>query len=114
MLSAFLLATPATSVAQSSSPDRKFRVLVNVNYNLTSRTFAESSTFTSFLEEGSTARTYDGGTGLGFELGGIYSMGIDGPADERQMKTQRFQRSSSPRNTERAPDRCPVRSWCAP
>jgi hypothetical protein len=74
VLSAFLLATPATSVAQSSSPDRKFRVLVNVNYNLTSRTFAESSTFTSFLEEGSTARTYDGGTGLGFELGGIYSI----------------------------------------
>ena len=49
-------------------------MLVNVYYNVTSRTFDERSTFTAFLEEGSTSRSYDGGTGLGFEFGGIYSI----------------------------------------
>ncbi len=75
VFASFFLVTPAMSVAQSSSTAAtKFRVLVNVNYNVTSRAFDESSTFTAFLEDGSTARSYDGGTGLGFELGGIYSI----------------------------------------
>ena len=73
-----ILITPAVGHAQSSSSAapkaRKFRVLVNVNENVTSRTFDERSTFTAFLEQGSTSRSYDGGTGLGFELGGIYSI----------------------------------------
>ena len=78
VFASFFLVTPATSAAQSSSTAaataRKFRVLVNVNYTVTSRNFDESSTFTAFLEDGSTSRSYDGGTGLGFELGGIYSI----------------------------------------
>ena len=78
VFASFFLVTPATSTAQSSSTAaataRKFRVLVNVNYTVTSRNFDESSTFTAFLEDGSTSRSYDGGTGLGFELGAIYSI----------------------------------------
>ena len=79
VFASLIVATPAMGLAQSSSSSaasakRKFRVLVNVNYNVTSRTFDEKSTFTAFLEEGSTSRSYDGGTGLGFELGGIYSV----------------------------------------
>ena len=74
-----ILATPAAGLAQQismspTSTTKKFRLLVNVNYNATSRTFNERSTFTVFLEEGSTSRSYDGGTGLGFEFGGIYSI----------------------------------------
>ena len=73
-----ILATPAAGLAQIStaatSTARKFRLLVNVNYNVTSRAFDERSTFTAFLEEGSTSRSHDGGTGLGFELGDIYSI----------------------------------------
>ena len=75
-----ILVTPAVGLAQSSSSgasasaERKFRVLVNVNYNVTSKTFDERFTFIAFVEEGSTARSYQGGTGLDFELGGIYSI----------------------------------------
>ena len=80
VLASLILVTPARGLAQSTTPaasastERKFRVLVNVYYNVTSRTFDERSTFTAFLEEGSTSRSYDGGTGLGFEFGGIYSI----------------------------------------
>ena len=78
VFASFFLVTPAMSVAQSSSTAaataRKFRVLVNMNYTVTSRNFDERSTFTAFLEDGSTSRSYDGGTGLGFEFGGIYSI----------------------------------------
>lgn len=77
-LIATMLLAPATSRAQAISTkppsEAKIRLLVNVNYNLTERNFAESSTFTSFLETGSENRSYAGGTGLAFELGGIYSI----------------------------------------
>lgn len=80
VFASLIFVTPAVGLAQSTTPGasasaaRKLRVLVNVNYNVTSRAFDESSTFTAFLEEGSTSRIYDGGTGLGFELGAIYSI----------------------------------------
>jgi hypothetical protein len=68
----FLIATPALAQTQPAT-SRPFRVLANVSYNTTSRTFDERSTFAAFLEEGSTSRAYEGGTGLGFELGAIYN-----------------------------------------
>ncbi len=78
VLAPLILSTPAAGLAQISmsatSTAPKFRLLVNVNYNANSRTFDERSTFTAFLEEGSTSRSYDGSTGLGFELGAIYSI----------------------------------------
>lgn len=72
-VAAFLL-LPTGALAQTPAAAPKFRVLANVNYNATSRTFGESSTFEAFLEDGTTSRSYDGGTGLGFEFGAIYSI----------------------------------------
>lgn len=80
LLAAMLLA-PAMNVAVSAqaisvkpAPTRKVRLLVNVNYNVTERSFDETSTFTSFLEQGSLSQSYLGGTGIAFEIGGIYSI----------------------------------------
>jgi hypothetical protein len=58
----------------SPSAEPKVRLLVNVNYSLTERDFSETSTFTSFLEQGSLSQSYTGGTGIAFEVGGIYSL----------------------------------------
>lgn len=71
------LLAPAVTAAQSSTSTtspRRFRVLANVNYNPNERTFEETETFTEFLEQGSLRQSYRGGTGISFEIGGIYSI----------------------------------------
>jgi hypothetical protein len=50
---------------------RSIRVLVNGLYSPTGIDFDETSTFPSFLEEGRSDRSYDGGKGIAFEAGAI-------------------------------------------
>ena len=57
--------------ASGEERERRIRVLVNGLYNPTDIGFTDSSTFTSFLEEGRSTRTYDGGKGVVFEVGAI-------------------------------------------
>ncbi len=75
-LSIVALAIAASGSAQETPPsgeerERRIRILVNGLYNPTDLGFSDTSTFTSFLEEGRTTRTYDGGKGVVFEVGGI-------------------------------------------
>jgi hypothetical protein len=73
-----LMAQRATSSAiPTPPPSGRIRILVNGSYNPSSTSFSESTTFTSFLEEGSSSRSYDGGKGVVFEVGAI--VGIRGP-----------------------------------
>lgn len=67
LAAAFALASSAE--AQSG----RVRILVNGLYQATSQTFSENRTFTSFLEEGTSSRSYDLGTGVAFEVGAIVS-----------------------------------------
>jgi hypothetical protein len=50
---------------------RRVRILVNGLYNPTGIGFSDTSSFTSFLEEGTSTRSYDGGKGIVFEVGAI-------------------------------------------
>jgi hypothetical protein len=67
----------AVSASAQEEPDpgekreRRIRVLVNGLYNPTDIGFSDTSTFTSFLEEGRSTRSYDGGKGVVFEVGAI-------------------------------------------
>lgn len=63
-LSAYAQETPATK-------ERRFRILANGLYNPMGFDFTDHSTFTAFVEEGESRRTYEGGRGLVFEVGGI-------------------------------------------
>jgi hypothetical protein len=72
-------ATPLTTQAQenlaaTSGPAPRFRLLVNGAYHASTKRFTDAATFTEFLEQRSSSRNYDGGTGLVFEVGGIYSI----------------------------------------
>jgi hypothetical protein len=60
--------------AQSQTRSGRVRVLVNGSYNLDGLSFSDSSTFTSFVEEGSSTRDYDGGKGFVFEAGAIVGL----------------------------------------
>ena len=57
--------------APGKERERRIRVLVNGLYNPTDIGFSDTSTFPSFLEEGRTTRSYDGGKGVVFEAGAI-------------------------------------------
>jgi hypothetical protein len=57
--------------APSQARERRIRILVNGLYNPSGIGFSETSTFTSFVEEGQSTRTYDGGKGIVFEVGAI-------------------------------------------
>jgi hypothetical protein len=59
---------------EESSGSPRFRLLVNGAYNATTRSFGDAATFTRYLEQGSSTRDYDGGTGFVFEVGGVYSI----------------------------------------
>ncbi len=59
------------SPAPGEERERRIRILVNGLYNPTDIGFTDSSTFTSFLEERRSSRTYDGGKGVLFEVGAI-------------------------------------------
>jgi hypothetical protein len=62
--------------------ERRIRVLVNGLYSPTGIDFDDTATFTFFLEEGRSERSYDGGKGIAFEAGAIVgireSLGIMG------------------------------------
>jgi hypothetical protein len=60
--------------AAAPKRERRIRVLVNGLYSPTGIGFSETSTFPSFLEEGRSTRSYDGGKGIVFEGGAIVSL----------------------------------------
>jgi hypothetical protein len=75
-LSIVALAIAASASAQETPAsggerERRIRILVNGLYNPTGIGFADDSTFTSFVEEGRSTRSYDGGKGFVFEAGAI-------------------------------------------
>ena len=65
-------ATPSKSNDEEKA--KRFQLLVHANYQPTLRNFDEATSFTQFLEQGSTQRTYSGGSGTAFELGGVFSL----------------------------------------
>src|SRR3989304_5846933 len=75
-LSMLALAIGASASGQDTAApgekrERRIRVLVNGLYNPTDLGFTDTSTFPSFLEEGRSTRSYDGGKGVVFEAGAI-------------------------------------------
>jgi hypothetical protein len=72
-LAAFLSLAHSTYGQEPSrgERERRIRVLVNGLYSPTGIDFDDTSTFTSFLEEGRSDRSYDGGKGIAFEAGAI-------------------------------------------
>ncbi len=75
-LLALASSSPCLHGQEAAAPkrDRRIRVLVNGLYSPTGIGFTETSTFPSFLEEGRSTRTYDGGKGVVFEAGAIVSL----------------------------------------
>jgi hypothetical protein len=76
VLSFLALAAAAPALAQDEPEPgeeraRRVRVLANVLYNPSGIAFSDTSTFTSYLEEGRSTRSYDGGKGIVFEAGAI-------------------------------------------
>ena len=60
--------------AFSCFEDFAIRVNHPPNYLQEIPTFDETGSFTQFLEQGSTSRTYTGGSGTAFEIGGMYAL----------------------------------------
>lgn len=54
--------------------ERRLRIIANVSYNLASRSMSETITFTQFLEQGTSNRSYEIGNGVAFDFGAIYSI----------------------------------------
>jgi hypothetical protein len=75
-----LLAASASAQDTEPSPterERRVRILANALYNPTSIDFSDTVTFPSYLEEGTTTTSNEGGKGLVFEVGAIVK--IRGP-----------------------------------
>lgn len=75
-LSTVALSIGALASGQETSPsgndrERRIRILVNGLYNPTDIGFSDTSTFSSFLEDGRSTRSYEGGKGVVFEVGAI-------------------------------------------
>jgi hypothetical protein len=69
-----LLAASASAQETQDVPEereRRVRILANALYNPTSVDFSDTVTFPSYLEEGSTTTSYEGGKGVVFEVGAI-------------------------------------------
>ena len=64
----------AQNPASPSAAERRFQILAGGGFNQASRSFSEVTTFTAFLEEGTSTRSYDGASGPLFEVGAIYSI----------------------------------------
>ncbi len=78
LFSALALAQRVTSSAiPASGSEHRFRILANVAYNASGISFSDNTTFTSYLEDATSTRSYDGGAGVVFEVGAI--VGITGP-----------------------------------
>jgi hypothetical protein len=67
-------AYPQDAPASKPEREKRVRILVNGSYNATALEFSERSTFESYLEEGESRRSYDGGKGFVFEAGAIVSV----------------------------------------
>lgn len=82
VVSASLLAAAVALTSSAEGQERRVRLLVNGLYNSTSQSFLDTLTFTSFLENATSIRSYDRGTGIAFEAGGIVgitsSLGVMG------------------------------------
>ena len=69
--------SPAPSAAVSrfrASKILRLGLIIHANYLQEIPTFDETGSFTQFLEQGSTSRTYTGGSGTAFEIGGMYAL----------------------------------------
>ena len=75
---AMVLALPALLHGQDTDDqekkEKRAQLIVHVNYLQEIPTFDETGSFTQFLEQGSTSRTYTGGSGTAFEIGGMYAL----------------------------------------
>ena len=60
--------------ASTSDATPRVRLLANGAYHTSTKSFTDSATFIRFLEQGSSSRNYEGGTGIVFEVGSIYSI----------------------------------------
>ena len=65
--------TPSIS-SDEEEKAKRFQLFVHASYQPTLRNFDEATSFTQFLEQGSTSRTYTGGSGTAFEFGGVFSL----------------------------------------
>ena len=76
---AMLLALPELIQAQDTDEqeekkEKRAQLIVHANYLQEIPVFDESGSFTQFLEQGSTSRTYTGGSGGAFEIGGMFAI----------------------------------------
>ena len=75
---AMVLALPALLHGQDTDDqekkEKRAQLIVHANYLQEIPTFDETGRFTQFLEQGSTSRTYSGGSGTAFEIGGMYAL----------------------------------------
>ena len=65
--------TPSIS-SDEEEKAKRFQLFVHASYQPTLRNFDEATSFTQFLEQGSTSRTYTGGSGTAFEFGRVFSL----------------------------------------
>ena len=72
--SSLLLVAAVALASSAEAQNRRVRLLVNGLYNSTSQSFTDSVTFTSFLENATSTRSYDRGTGFAFEVGAIVGL----------------------------------------
>ena len=63
-----------TTPAPRGGPAGKIQVFGHVGYDPSTRSFTETTTFEQFLEQGSTRRDYEGGDGISFEIGSLYTI----------------------------------------
>ena len=75
---AIVLALPALLHAQEAEePEKKEKraqFIIHANYLPTLPNLEETTSFTRFLEQGSTSRVYSGGSGTAIEVGGMYAL----------------------------------------
>ena len=75
---AIVLALPALLHAQEAGePEKKEKraqFIIHANYLPTLPNLDETTSFTRFLEQGSTSRVYSGGSGTAIEVGGMYAL----------------------------------------
>ena len=75
---AMVLAIPALLHGQDTKnqekKEKRAQLIVHANYLQEIPTFDETGSFTQFLEQGSTSRTYSGGSTTAFEIGGMYAL----------------------------------------
>ena len=69
---AFALVPSFVRGQEEDKKEKRFQLLIHANYQYAIRTFEEATSFTQFLEQGSTTRAYSGGDGAAFDLSGLF------------------------------------------